>query len=145
MEKSSFIRQEMYQDVPMPRRTKKLEEHCYKIEDSDVHIPFTDKEIAIKDRENSEALIKLEKLNEEKEKWMTEWKAKQKPLAALSTKIIKELRDGYRVVEKEVYLFPDRAHETMGRYDEYGELVSSRELREDEDQLTLNNNKSKTA
>lgn len=140
MEKSSFLEQAIYQDVPTHLREQVLSDKCDEIKASDVPVKYSEYEMTQMRKDNADALIKVQELEQEKKQWLAEWKAKCKPLKELSTKLITSLRMEHKTIEQELYLFPDYSQGLMGYYDEEGHLIKSMLLEDGDAQISLNNN-----
>jgi hypothetical protein len=81
--------------------------------------------------------IKLSDLEEELQEVKDGFKEKLNPLRKANKYLLKDIRNGFRDEEKEVYLVPDYANNIMEMYNEEGEKVGERRMMMSERQLQL--------
>lgn len=84
--------------------------------------------------------VKLSKLEEARKEWLTDHKAKVKPLKKDIAITLTKLRSRVEEVEEEVYLMADQEEGMMGYYNSEGALVYHRPLMQDERQFRIVDN-----
>lgn len=114
-----------------------LKANADKIENGKYFKKATDVELRQANDEHLRASISLKSLEAKKEAWMIGHKAEVKPLALIQRENLELLTNKGHVTEGNLYTFVDRENETVGIYNEHGELVSTRMAYPDELQTNI--------
>lgn len=87
--------------------------------------------------ELTDTSIKLARLEEKRQEFMTIHKAEVKPLKEIHNFLLNTIRNGAEEVEEEVYLLADQENGQMMYYNSDGMLIKSRPLMKEERQFRI--------
>jgi hypothetical protein len=128
----------LFQDQPLEERRRILRDSADKIEETTYLKPLSEDELSVRREAFTEGSIKLGQMEDELEEVKEKYKEKMKPLKDQNKEVLYELKHRQAAVTGPLFLIADHDEGMMGTYDENGELISSRKLRPEEKQLTIN-------
>jgi len=133
-EDNSMILQEV---KDLAEREQIIKDTAFRLETIPVKIEFNDQEIEEITEKQVRIAITIEKEEVRKKEFMDEWNEIVKPKKADQRLLLKQLDDGYKYVEMELYAIQDFENNVMNYYDPEGFLRHSRALLPEERQAIL--------
>ncbi len=132
--------QKIFQDIPEKEREAMLEANCLTTEEKDIQKYFTTEELTEMRSTFLQNSIIVRKANEVLNKAKDENKAVVKKPLDENEYLLKSIRLGFVEVSCQVYVFPDFENRMVGFYDNTGELLDSRRMKPEEQQMYIKQN-----
>lgn len=136
-EDNSMILQEV---KDLAEREQIIKDTAFRLETIPIKVEFSDLEIDKMTEKQVKIAIAIEKEEVRKKDFMDEWNEIVKPKKADQRVLLKQLDDGYKYVEMELYAIQDFENNLMNYYDPEGILRHSRTLLPEERQGILKEN-----
>jgi hypothetical protein len=136
-EDNSMILQEVKDLV---EREQIIRDTAFRKEEIPIKVEFTDAEIEEMTEKQVKIAIVLEKEEARKKEFMDEWNDIVKPKKADQKLLLKQIDNGYKYVDMELYAIQDFENNVMNYYDPEGMLRHSRALLPEERQGMLKEN-----
>lgn len=128
----------LHQNYAPEERRQILEDSCdFAEKDASYTRTLTPNDIAIERERLSENSIKKHELDLEKKEAMKVFKEKIDPLTESIAENLKRIKTGKEELKGDLFAFKDHEEGMVYFYDELGELVYSRRLRDNETQKTI--------
>lgn len=136
------MEKELFKDVPLKDRAEMLEANAEKVEPMTYAKPLTPEELE-KERMNfSQHAIEIAQKQEKLKEITDQYKAEIKPLAEQYRTTLQMIKSKQRLVTEQVYHLADHEEGLMGTYNSMGELISSRRLTPEENQISIHSSRS---
>lgn len=131
MEKSIF------KEYPPAQRKEMLEANAEKVGEMTYSKPLTPEELEKARMDYSQLAIEIANKQDELRLLTSTLKAEIKPMAEKSRETLTEIRTKHRDVKETVYHLADHEEGMMCTYNSVGELITSRRLTPEENQLSI--------
>jgi len=127
----------LFQNESESKRAMSLEAICEGMEEMDYANILTPDEMTVRKSQLTTLVIQEVKLNERKEKFMTELKAELKPIQTEKNQVIQELKAGSVQETGVCFKIIDDNTRMVGFYNSRGQLVHARPMTQEDGQRTL--------
>lgn len=127
----------LFQEMPEDKRAMQLEALCEGVEEMDYAVVLTPEEMAVRKSKFTALAIQEARLEEKKNKFMTDHKAEIKPVQAEKSAILQELKAGSIQETGACYKILDEQNRMVGFYNQRGQLVSARPMMQEDGQKTI--------
>lgn len=126
-----------FKDLPRSQRLEELEANAAKITEMTYMKQFTQEELGDEKDSLVESSIELARLEDEKKVVIEDFKTKIDPHKKAIKARIQNIKSGQREVTEQVYMLAEHHEGFMYTYNEDGDLIEKRRLRQDERQTTM--------
>jgi hypothetical protein len=127
----------MYPNMSKQDRIKLMEKQCLRPEITDYTRTLNENEMGVERFDFTNDAQEVSNLKAELKEVTTDFKSRIKTIETRQEARLKVINTGKRDVNGTLYLFPDQQGGKMRYFDQYGELVKTRPLRNEERQTTL--------
>lgn len=131
------MQKELGKEYPLKERGRFLESNADGVEKISYMKSFDPDEIQQQKDILAENSVRLNTLVEELKAIKDSYKEKMKPYAQEIQECLKHIREGAELVDEECYKFIDQQERLVGFYNQFGDLVSVRQIKPEERQSTI--------
>lgn len=143
--KDTIIGKDMFQDVPVHKRAKLLEDLSAKLEERNIKKYFSKEQLEHFKDQISSKMISLSEMEEQLNEVKQTFKDRMAPQKLEVKGLLTNVRLTYEEYKGVTYLIPDYEKGEMNYYDAEGKFIESRRLLPSENQLTISQAPLKTA
>lgn len=131
----------LFTDYPPEERAEMLEANCEKAEEMTYAKPLTQEEMEAERMNYSQRAIEISVLQDKLKEVSGVIKAELKPMIEENRTLLNTIKTRQRSVKERVYHLADHDAGLMCTYNSMGELISSRRLTPEENQLSIHSNR----
>ena len=136
------MEKQLFADVPLNARAEMLDANAEKVEEMTYPKPLTAEEME-KERMNfSQQAIEISAKQDKMKEITDQHKAELKPMVELYKETLLMIKTKQRMVREVVYHLADHEEGLMCTYNNRGELISSRRLTPEENQISIHSSRS---
>lgn len=131
------MEKQLFADVPLHQRAEMLEANAEKVEEMTYQRALSPEELEKTRIEFAQTIIEISTLEDKLKIIVDEHKAAMKPMKDTSKQLLGQIKTKHREVRETVYHLADHETGMMCTYNKTGELIFSRRLTPEENQLSI--------
>lgn len=136
------MEKQLFADVPYGKREEMLEANAEKFGEMTYQKPLTQEEMEAERINFSQMAIEISAKNDKMKDITDQHKAELKPMMELYKETLAMIKTKQRMVTETVYHLADHSEGMMGTYNSRGELITSRRLTPEENQMSIHSSRS---
>lgn len=131
------MEKQLFADVPLHQRAEMLEANAEKVEEMTYQRALSPEELEKIRIEFAQTIIEVSTMEDKLKMIVDEHKSAIKPKRATGMQLLGQIKTKHREVKETVYHLADRETGMMCTYNKVGELIFSRRLTPEENQLSI--------
>ena len=135
------MEKQLFQEIPISQRADMLEANAEKVEEMTYPKPLTAEELEERRMAFSQMAIEISAKNDRMKEITDQHKAELKPMVDEYKETLSIIKTKQRMVKETVYHLADHEDGLMCTYNSRGELIMSRRLTPEENQLSIHSSR----
>jgi hypothetical protein len=135
------MEKQLFTDVALNKRAEMLEANAEKVEEMTYPKPLTSEEMEAERMNFSQMAIEISAKQDKMKEITDQHKAELKPMVEAYKETLTMIKTKQRMVKEQVYHLADHADGLMCTYNGRGELIISRRLTPEENQLSIHSSR----